>query len=124
MNVRSVAVALASGIAAFFLVGIAVTAFAEQWIEFSLLVGIPAGLTAGALAAAGVAYGLAEGAPTERRRLAISFAGFGVTFLVILLVAAGLFHLPLTLSISVGTVGGLIAAAGAYVRRLKVPPPA
>ena len=52
MNAKSLALALAAGTAAFLLVGVAVTEVTQPWVEFSLLLGMPAGVAAGAFAAA------------------------------------------------------------------------
>lgn len=43
MQVRTLALALAAGLAAFLAVGAAVTELALRWIEFSLFVGLPVG---------------------------------------------------------------------------------
>lgn len=46
MHARTVAMALAAGVAVFLTVGASVTEFALGWIEFSLFVGFPVGLVA------------------------------------------------------------------------------
>lgn len=114
MNFRSLGVTIAAGVATFLIVGVAVTELLQSSIEFSLLVGIPAGLIAGATVAAVVAWGVSEGAPAGRRRVAVAFGTFAVTFLVVLV--AGVF-LPTgtTLSIIVGIGVGTIVAVGSYL---------
>lgn len=100
MNLRLLGFTLAAGIATFLIVGVAVTEVLQSRIEFSLLVGIPVGLVAGAVAAALIAWGTTEGAPTQRRRVAIAFGAFAASFLVVF--AAGVL-LP------AGTVVGILA---------------
>lgn len=99
MNLRFLGSAVAAGLATFLIVGVAVTELLSSRIEFSLLIGIPAGLAAGAVAATLVALGSTEGAPAQRRRVATAFGAFGAGFLGVL--AAGLL-LP------VGTVVGIV----------------
>lgn len=121
MNYRTIAVALVAGIASFLVVGIAVTAVAERWIEFSVFVGLPAGLVAGAIAAAAVSLGLGEGAPAERRRLALAFGLFGAGFLATLVVLA-VAGQGVVLSTAAGVAVGIVAAVAGYLRGRKTPP--
>lgn len=123
MNLKSFAFALAAGIATFLVVGVAVTAIAEPRIEFSVFLGIPAGLVAGAVAAAAVYLGLGDDAPAERRRVATAFGLFGAGHLLMLVVlsAAGQ---GIILSIITGIVVGIVAAVIGYLRGPKVPPAA
>ncbi len=51
MTLKSVLVSLSLGIVAFLVVGILVTELVSPWIEFSLFVGIPAGIVAGVVVA-------------------------------------------------------------------------
>ena len=60
MTLESLAYALIAGVAAFLAVGVAVTEIASAWIEFSVFVGLPAGVVAGIVVAAAVALGLAD----------------------------------------------------------------
>ncbi|WP_253737294.1 hypothetical protein [Halohasta salina] len=118
MTLKTLGYAFAAGIAAFLVVGVTVTELVGAWIEFSLFVGLPAGIVAGALVAAAVSYGLGDGVPSRRRRLAGSVAGFGVGFLVAV-VALGV--------AGVGVVSSMVAAFGvglvaAVVRYLRAPP--
>jgi hypothetical protein len=62
MTRKSLGYALAAGLAVFLTVGVAVTELAGTWVEFSLFVGLPAGIVAGAAAAAAVTVGLSDGA--------------------------------------------------------------
>ena len=116
MNAKTLGLALAAGTAAFLLVGVAVTEFTQPWVEFSLLLGIPAGVAAGAFAAAGVYLGLADEAPARRRRVAGAFGGFGAVFLFALVALAGLFRVGITLALGVAFAVGLAAGVGAYLR--------
>lgn len=123
MNLKSLALALVAGIAAFLVVGIAVTALLEPTIEFSVFLGIPTGLVAGAIAAGGVYLGLGDDVPAERRRVALAFGLFGAGLLVTLVVLAAVGQ-GLTLSIIAGIVVGLVAAVVGYLRGPKIPPAA
>lgn len=115
MNRRLLGLTIAAGLATFLIVGVAVTELLQSRIEFSLLVGIPAGLIAGAAIAAVVAWGVSEGAPAQRRRLAVAFGTFGATFLVVLVTGA---FLPVgtVVSIVIGIGVGLAVAGGTYLR--------
>lgn len=116
MTVRSLLVALAAGVAAFIVVGAAVSEYTLRWIEFSVFVGIPAGLAAGAFVAAGVYLGLADDAPAQRRRVASAFGGFGVAFVVLLVgLAAGL-GLGTVQSMVVAAVAAAVIGGGLYLR--------
>lgn len=123
MNVRPLGLALATGVAAFLLVGIAVTELAQPRVEFSLLLGVPAGVAAGAFATAGVYLGLAEEAPARRRRVAGAFAGFGAAFLVALVALAGLLRVGLALALGIAFGVGLVVGVGAYLRGPAGPEP-
>ena len=116
MTVRSLVLALAAGIAAFLVVGIAVAEFTQPWIEFSLFVGIPAGIAAGAFTAAAVYLGLAEDAPARRRRLAGTFAAFNVGFLLGLVVLGFVGNLGVVMAIVGSIVLGLVVATVGYLR--------
>ena len=120
MTHKSLGSALAAGIAAFLVVGVAVTELASTWIEFSLFVGLPAGIAAGAAVAAAVAYGLGEPTTSRQRRLAASTAGFGVGFLAAL-VLSGFVGLGVALSMGLGVVVGLVAAVVSYLRGSTAP---
>ncbi len=106
---------VAVGLATFLLVGVAVTELLQSRIEFSLFVGIPAGLVAGALAATLVARASSAGAPAQRRRLAGVFGAFAASFLLVL--AAGVV-LPLGTVVAIlGGVGvGIVVAVASYLR--------
>jgi len=119
MNVKSLSLALLSGVAAFLIVGVAVTEFANSWIEFSLLLGIPAGLAAGAFTAGAVYLGLADDAPVGRRRVAGAFAAFGVGFIVALVVFGWIVNIGVTTAIIVSVVVAFAVAAVAYLRGPK-----
>ena len=119
MNLKSVSLALLSGVAAFLIVGVAVTEFAQPWIEFSLFLGIPAGLATGAFTAGAVYLGLADDAPGGRRRIAGAFAAFGVGFIVSLVVFGWVINVGVTTAIVISVVVALAAAVVAYLRGPK-----
>ncbi|MFC7139547.1 hypothetical protein ACFQMA_06805 [Halosimplex aquaticum] len=114
MRLRTVAVALAAGLAAFLAVGAAVTEFTLRWIEFSLFVGIPVGLLAGLTAAAVVVAGLGTEVSHLRRRVAVTLATFGVAFLLALGVAVGAFAVRNSHALVLATAVGAITGAGAF----------
>ena len=119
MSLKSVSLALLSGIAAFLIVGVAVTEFTQPWIEFSLFLGVPAGLATGAFTAAGVYLGLADDAPAGRRRIAGAFAAFGGGFIVALVVSGWIVNIGVTTAIVISVIVALAVAAVAYLRGPK-----
>ena len=121
MTLKSLGYALVAGIAAFLVVGVTVTELAAARIEFSLFVGLPAGIVAGAAVAAAVAYGLGKETTPQQRRLAASSAGFGVGFFAAVIVLSGLVGLGMVLSMGVGVVVGLAAAVVSYLRGSTTP---
>lgn len=121
MNLKSLVFALVAGIAAFVVVGVGVTALLESSIEFSVLLGIPAGLGAGAVAAAAVYLGLGDDAPAERRRVAVAFGLFGAGLLVTLVVLAAVGQ-GMVISTVAGIVVGVLAGVVSYLRGPTIPP--
>lgn len=105
--------ALAAGLAAFLLVGVAVTELASRWIEFSLLLGLPAGLIAGVVATVLVGGGLAR---SEGRRYDAALAGgfAGAAFLVVSVAVAVL--TTNTYGIIAGALGGVVVAIAVALR--------
>jgi len=116
MSFKTISLALSSGIAVFLLVGVAVTEFAHSWIEFSLFLGIPAGLATGAFTAGAVYLGLAEDAPLNRRRIAGAIAAFGVAFVALLMILGLIVNAGVTTAIVSSVVVALVIAALAYRR--------
>lgn len=97
------------------LTGGAVTAIFEPRIEFSLFLGIPAGLLTGVLVSAFVAAELVS-RDSFRRRIAMGVAGFSLAYLLsfvgaLLILDAGVVG-SLVLAIVLGLAGGVLA----YVR--------
>jgi len=116
MTLKLLGYALAAGVAAFLVVGVTVTELAAARIEFSVFVGIPAGVVAGMAVTAAVAFELADVDSPQRYRLAGAVAGFGVGFLAAVIVLSGLVGLGVVLSMALGVVVGLVAAVVSYVR--------
>ena len=114
MSVKTGALALVSGLATFFGVGIGVTAVTEHWIDFPLLLGLFAGTLAGLAATAGVSVGLTEGLSAGRRRIGGAVVGFGAGCVVALVAAASVDAVGSAGSVGIGFVGGVFAAAGVY----------
>lgn len=115
MQGRTIGLALAAGVAAFLVVGVAATEAVSGWIEFSVFVGIPVGLVAGAGAAAVVFLRLEDPDP-GRRRPALAVAGFGAGFVLALVVAAGVLGLRNSVALPVAGVVGLLVGGGAVLR--------
>jgi hypothetical protein len=109
MTRKSLGYALAAGLAVFLTVGVAVTELAGTWVEFSLFVGLPAGIVAGAAAAAAVTVGLSDGADPRLHRIAGGMAAFGVGFLLAV-VGLGVLGVGVVFSLGVASVVGLMAA--------------
>jgi hypothetical protein len=122
MTLKSLSLALLSGIATFLIVGVAVTEFAQSWIEFSLFLGIPAGIASGAFTAGAVYLGLADDAPVHRRRIVTSLTAFGVGFLVSLVMLEWIVNIGITSAIVVSVAGALVVAVMAYLRGRKAKP--
>ncbi|WP_123538827.1 hypothetical protein [Halosimplex salinum] len=114
MKLRTFGLALAAGVAVFLVVGVAVTEAALQWIEFSLFVGLPVGLVAGVTAAALVLLGVGDEVSLQRRRAAVALGVFGVVFLAVLVVVAGVFSVGTLHSLSLATAVGLLAGIGSF----------
>lgn len=112
MDSKSLFLAFGAGLATFLLVGGAVTALFEQWVEFSLFIGIPVGLLAAVVVAGGVAASLTADAPAKKRRIAGLVSGFSLGFLgalaALLLVWDGGVTASLGVSIVVGLAGSIL----------------
>jgi ABC-type antimicrobial peptide transport system permease subunit len=113
MHARTLALAVAAGLAAFLAVGAAVTEVALRWIEFSLFVGLPVGGVAGVTAAALVALGSGDEASDRQRAVGAAVGAFGVAFLLAFTVAVGVFSVPNSRALTLSTLVALGAAAGA-----------
>ena len=117
MTLRSLGHALVAGIAAFLVVGIAVTELAAPRVEFSLFLGIPAGTVAGSVVAAVVVFRFRREGRDDRPALAL--AGSGVSFLLALLVGVAL-GAPVGRStlfaVPAGVVAGIVVYAGVLGR--------
>lgn len=116
MRLRTVGFALAAGLAALLVVGVVGTELGTAaGIEFSLFVGIPAGIVAGAAAAAVVLLRFEDREPS-RRRPAVALVGFGAAFVLALLLAVGALRLRNSVAVPVAAVAGLVGAGVAYLR--------
>lgn len=97
------------------LVGGAVTAILEPRIEFSLFLGIPAGLLFGVVGSAFVAAGLVS-QESLRRRIASAAAGFSLAFLLSFAVALLVLDAGTVVSLGFSVVLGLVGGVFAYAR--------
>ena len=113
MRVRDIGLALAAGIATFLLVGVLVTELTAARVEFSLFLGIPAGLVAGTAAAAVVFARLGDPDPAKRR-VALASGGFGVAFVGVLLLLAGGLGVRNSIALPIATVAAGIGALITY----------
>jgi len=118
MEPRTLGVALGAALATALVVGVGVTAALASTIEFSALVGLPAGLLAGAAALATVGRDYPD-AGAGPKRLAEGAAGFG--YAVLALAAARYVALADPQSAlgvgriaAVGVVAGVAVALGAW----------
>lgn len=114
MDIRAVVLAVVAGIAAFILVGVAVSESTSAAIEFSVFLGIPAGAVAGIAAAASV-YRLSGARDPATRRMALAGGGFGVVFLLVALPGVVL-GIRGSITLPVATAAALAGAAAAYLR--------
>lgn len=114
MRGRALLAALATGVAAFLVVTVAVTEAAQPWIEFSLFLGLPAGVAAGAFATA-LTYLWLGDVDAQRRRVAMGLASFGVVFLVVLVAVGELLEYGAVLTLFVAAVAGASGAVAAYL---------
>lgn len=114
MSPRNAGLALAVGVAVFVAVGALVTELAAPRIEFSLFIGLPAGIMAG-IAVAGFTY-LRLGSPDpKRRRPATALTMFGAAFLVVLFGGVA-FGLRNSVALPVAAVMGVGTALAVYLR--------
>lgn len=113
---RWAGVSVLAGLAAQLVVRVVATELGSAaGIEFSLFVGIPAGLVAGAAAAA-VVFVRFEYPDPARRRGAVALAGFGATFVVALIVAVGALRLRNSSALPVAAVVGLVGSVVGLAR--------
>ncbi|MDR5657542.1 hypothetical protein RH831_10175 [Halodesulfurarchaeum sp. HSR-GB] len=117
MTTKSLGLALAAAVAGFLLVGVAVTAVTGRWVEFSVFLGLPAGLVAGALLGAAAYVGLESPSP-QRNAVAGGFVAFALGFLLGFLILAGVFRVGVTTALGVAVVLGL-AVGLVEVRRRR-----
>lgn len=119
MQLRTVGLALAAGIAALLVVGVVGTELGTAaGIEFSLFVGVPAGLVAGGAAAAVVILRYEDPEPSLRRP-AVALAGFGAAFVLALLLAAGGLRIRNSVALPVAVFVGLVGAVAALAREAR-----
>jgi len=123
MRVRTLGYAAAAGIAAFLVVFVAVSELLLPAIEFSVLVGLPAGIGAGVLIAAVVLVRFGRHADGTPRPLALALGTFGVTFLAVFVALVSL-RPGVTGSIVIATGLGIVAGLAVGVRSRGENPPA
>ena len=109
MRTRTLVLALAAGAATFLVVTAAVSEALLPVIEFSVLVGLPAGVVAGVLSAAVVLLWAGEGSDPGRRRAATAFGAFGAAF-----VTGWFLDLGGVASLIAGSVCGVVVGVGSY----------
>jgi len=110
MRLRTVGFGVVAGVAALLVVGVLGTELGTAaGIEFSLFVGIPVGAVAG-VAVAGFVFVRLEDTDRSRRRPAVALSGFGVAFVVALLVAAGALGMRNSVALPAAAIVGLAGA--------------
>jgi len=123
VRVRTLGYAAAAGIATFLVVFVAASELLLSAIEFSVLVGLPAGIGAGVLIAAVVLVQFGRNADGTPRPLALFLGAFGITFLAVFL-ALVLLRAGVTGSIVIATGIGIVAGLVVGVRSRREKPPA
>ena len=119
MSTRNALVALGVAISTFLVVAVVVTELASSTIEFSVFLGLPAGILAGLIAAVAT-WRLLQASPSDRaRRTTAAIAGFG--YAVILLAAVRYVVAPTRAVLSLIVIAGLafVAALAIYVGPLS-----
>ena len=116
MSWKSVAIAGTVAITAFLVAGIAVTALLEPRIEFSMLVGLPAGLFAGVLAGAGMLHWLADD-DRQKQVIGATVAWFSFGFLGSMAVLLFGWNGGVTFATGLAVVIGILVAALVYFRQ-------
>jgi len=114
MELKEVALTIGTGFVAFLLVGVAVTSGLDQWIAFSLIIGIPAGIVAGVLTGGAVAYRLANAGTERRHRIQNALTGFVAGFGLTLLVLAVVWNSGLTFALSTALLVGFLGLLIGY----------
>lgn len=119
MRLRTVGYAFAAGVAAFLVVFAAVAELLVPSVEFSVLLGLPAGLVAGGIVAAAVLVAAGQEADPTRRALATGLGASPVALLVSFVAAVWGLGWPVTSSLVGGAAVGVLAGlgTGAWHRR-------
>lgn len=113
MSTRNGIVAIGVAISTFLLVAGAVTELASSAIEFSAILGLPAGILAGLVAAVATRHALRADPSEGVRRTTAAVAGFGYT--VISLAAVRYAVAPTRAVLSLAVIAGLAAVAAIVV---------
>ena len=121
MRPRALGYAGAAGIATFLVVFVVVSEALLPFLEFSVFVGLPAGLVAGVSVAVFVLVQFGRNEDRARRPLALALGTFGSTFLVGLVIALGGFQTGVTISITVAAVLGSLVGLVVGVRASRSP---
>ncbi|RKD97531.1 hypothetical protein [Halopiger aswanensis] len=114
MSLKTGVFALVAGIAAFFGVGIGVTAITAHWIEFSVFLGLLTGTIAGAVVTIAVSVGFVDDVPDGRQRIGGTAIGFGVGFVAGIVGGAALEPIGTVSSLGVGLLLGVLVAVGVW----------
>ena len=121
MQPRALVYAGAAGIATFLVVFVVVSEALLPFLEFSVFVGLPAGLVAGISIAVFVLVQFSRRKDRARPPLALTLGTFGITFLGVLVIALGGFQTGVTISITVAAVLGSLVGLVAGVRASRSP---
>ncbi|WP_049986874.1 hypothetical protein [Halobellus rufus] len=114
MSVRTVAVAVVAGIAAFLVSAVAVIELLLPTMEFSVFVALPAGIFVGSAVTSLVLFAYRGGDDT--RRIANAIGAFAATFLVAFGVVLFVVGVGAVVSLLVAIVVGAVGALVVYLR--------
>jgi hypothetical protein len=116
VTLKSLALAAVGGIVAFLLVGAVVTQVGTAYTEFSVFLGIPAGLVAAVVTVVTVLLGYGQDPSALRRRAATAVGAFGLLFVLSFVVAIGAIGVPVVTAMLGSVVIGVVVAVAVFVR--------
>lgn len=115
-SLQSFGSALIAGVATFLVIGVTVTEVAAARVDFSVAVGLPAGLLA-AVAVAGIVNAVgSQNRPGWPQRLAGAIVAFSAAYLIVLVGLGFVAETEFATRVGIGAVVGVIFAAAMAVR--------
>ncbi|MDX1744878.1 MAG: hypothetical protein R3324_02975 [Halobacteriales archaeon] len=113
MSLRHGLLSLAAALAGFVVVAVVVTELVSSAIEFSLFVGLPAGVVGGLGLGFGT-YTLLESSDARLRHLGMGLAAFGLAFLAVLVALVVVAGLRNSRALPIAAVLGVVVAVIVY----------